>query len=65
MSLKSQSKPEKLATGMEYSSSQSGTSNVDKSGVAAPIASNMISQRFDKPIQAMKIAEVFESHFKG
>lgn len=65
MALKSQSKPEKLATSLSYSSNQKGTADVEQSGIAPSIARNMISQRFDKPVQAMKIKELFDTHFKG
>lgn len=65
MALTSQSKPEKLATSVTYSSNQKGIADVEQSGIAAPLARNMISQRFDKPVQSMKLKELFDTHFKG
>lgn len=65
MAITTQSKPEKLATSLTYSSNQKGTADVEQSKIAAPLARNMISQRFDKPVQSMKLKELFDTHFKG
>lgn len=65
MAVTTQSKPEKLSTSLTYSSNQKGTADVEKSKIAAPLARNRISQRFDKPVQAMKVKELFDTHFKG
>ena len=65
MAITTQSKAEKLATSLTYSSNQKGIADVEQSGIAAPLARQIISQRFDKPVQAMKLKELFDTHFKG
>lgn len=58
-----QSSAEKLENGIKYSSNQADTSNVNDSGVAAPVATRAIKRTFDKPPKAMKIKELFETYF--
>lgn len=65
MAITKQSSAEKLSTELNHSSNQKGNTHVGDSGIAKPLARGMISQRFDKPVQAMKLSELYENHFKG
>jgi len=65
MVMKAQSKPEQLSNTLQHSSVQSSNTNVYQPGIAPTVARNMISQKFDKPVKAMKVSEVFDTYFKG